>query len=160
MTGTPSRITKSFVSDVADRVRLGAQPQATIIALGVPQRTASRWLAIGRGEQLPEGGEEPGEQYVALWEAIEEAQAEARSGAETAILANKDFRAQQAWLGAKFPAEWNPKYQTPDAQSGLTEVFARLAALGTKAEPLPIEGGDGEIVELESVTVEAESGRV
>lgn len=51
MPGTPSRITDSFIADVAERVRLGAQPQAVIIALGVPQRTASRWLAIGRGEQ-------------------------------------------------------------------------------------------------------------
>ena len=111
MPGTPSRLTDSFISDVAERVKAGAQPQAVIIAMGVPQRTASRWLAVGRGEQLPEG-EEPGEQYVALWEAIEEAQAEARAGAEVAILASGDFRAKQAWLAAKHPETVtdNPAY--------------------------------------------------
>ena len=63
MPGTASRLTQSFITDVAERVRIGAQPQAVIIAMGVPQRTASRWLAVGRGEQLPEG-EEPGSDHA------------------------------------------------------------------------------------------------
>ena len=157
MPGTPSRLTDSLKKDVAERVEVGAQPQSVLIALGIPQRTASRWLAMGRGEQLPDG-EEPGEQYVALWEAIEEAQAEARAGAETAILASGDFRAKQAWLAAKHPEEWDSRYKTPDPGAETARPFAALAALGDKPDTPAIEAGDGEIVELGAVNLEVDSG--
>ena len=158
MPGTPSRLTDSLIKDVAARVEAGAQPQSVLIALGIPQRTASRWIALGRGEQLPDD-QEPEGKYEELWLAIDEAQAKARSGAETAILADKDFRAKQAWLAAKFPNEWDSRYRTPDPGAELARTFAVLAALGTKGDPPAIEAGDCEIVEVEAANVEADRER-
>src|SRR5438128_313419 len=133
------RLTPQVQQAIVAYVRAGGYPQVAAEAAGLPRAVFERWLRRGEGERAPA-------KYRAFAAAVRQAEAQARLGAEVAILSSKPLdwlrsgpgRATSdnpGWTASVRPL---PLTRAPAASPALQpEVQALLASLLDVLGPYP-----------------------
>jgi hypothetical protein len=119
-------------------IRAGGFPHVAAEAAGIPRAVFERWLRKGRGPRARD-------RYRAFHAAVQQAQAQARLGAEVAALNDKPLDWLRSGPGRETPDStgWTGSVRPGPAQTGSAsalsqpEVQALLAVLLKLLEPYP-----------------------
>ena len=127
--GRPLGLTEDLAQQIANVLERGSSRRTTAAKVGVPSSTLDRWMSQA------DAGREP---YATLLRTALVAEADFLDGIEAEIRrgvdikGNEDWKARQALLRARLPAEWGQRIRIENlAQDWIREL---AEAMGTDVE--------------------------
>ncbi|MAQ14793.1 MAG: hypothetical protein CMN30_08345 [Sandaracinus sp.] len=124
--GRPLGLTEELAQQIANVLGRGSSRRTTAAKVGVPSSTLDRWMSQA------DAGREP---YATLLRAALVAEADFLDGIESEIRrgvdikGNEDWKARQALLRARLPAEWGQRIRIENlAQDWIRELVEDMRA--------------------------------